>query len=1291
MKKIIRIGILGVIALLLFTSCDLSAFIENEEGHKHTYSEEFTSDKTGHWHQSTCEHNLRKDFSSHSYGDFIKESEEYGYYLCEVCGYKKEVINEKPHEHTYDDYYTYDVNFHWKAANCGHDLKISQQAHKFGDFIKESDEFGYYICEVCGFKKDVVSGSTHEHTYNEIYNYNSNYHWKDANCGHDAQIDYNPHSYGEFVEETEFVGYYLCEECGYKKEVITEHEHTFDDFYSFDEEYHWMNSTCGCKKIKKDYETHNYGELITTSDVSGYYLCKDCNYKKEVVIEHEHTYVNVWGYDDYYHWKETTCGHTDANIYEPHSLICLSETDDKRVYECIECGYVFEEFKSVLTMEYSIGSKGQYVLTFSASNRHWLEINRINNIDTVVIKGNQVADYLISEIYIGSNIYKVDFFGEYNNLKKITFSSDVEELGDMIIYNCSESIEEIVFEGTAPKLGKGSLTLNGGKTVSVTIIGDYEELLFGGHPVVGNIPSDTTIPDLSIAEYGLATAIKATDLAKQLVELANIKDMEAFLYYPLETNIQHYKEIKEFTLELTKDCVTEEECIGTIYEYIVSNVVYSTEALSYSAYDVLMNNKAVCAGYVTLMHDMLASVGIISFYTRGATLGALDGYLVENIITKYDETNMTRENHAWLTVVKEDGSVSFYDPTWGGSLGDAYYDMDVNEIGNHVVTYELDFIEVIIDEINYTLFTQGIIQYLEGEYIYQVIDGRIMSSSSSEVYNDIIPVNFTVSISNDGYKSYGEKQLEGTVYNNGLIIYGGDFIPNMSKFANFDGRSFSASSVFEFIDIEKEYGNNIELVYDDIIIYDNCMYLVLSNGTLSLFAYLGDEENIVIPAYVNGMKVTWIGYNAFIDNNKIVNVTISEGIENISECAFMRCNNLETVNVPKSVVYFGGEVERQLFTNCPSLKEVNIDPNNQNFVSVDGNVYTKDMKTLLAYAALSNTAEFVVPEGVETIANYAFSSAKVGLIVLSESLKSINHHAFEYSCIEEIHIPANCEIADSAFYYSTYLRKVVIADGIEKIGDYAFANCQSLVEISLPSTLKRINQCMFLNCMSLYTLEIPNNVSHIDYMAFFESGLVSVVLPSSLMYIDSNSFECCYKLFEIYNHSNLNLVAGSSNYGFVAKNAINIFKNNEESQIVIKDEFLFYGDVLLSYVGFGATELILPSDINGQEYSLCEHTFWGESEIGWIGDNVWFINLCHPTINVNKVVLPEFITEIPEYAFAGCVNIKEITISNKLKKIGNHALGGVNLNKINFIGTEEEFRYSPLAYLYDIVEINYIS
>ena len=47
-KKIIRIGILGVIALLLFTSCDLSAFIENEEGHKHTYSEEFTSEKTGH-------------------------------------------------------------------------------------------------------------------------------------------------------------------------------------------------------------------------------------------------------------------------------------------------------------------------------------------------------------------------------------------------------------------------------------------------------------------------------------------------------------------------------------------------------------------------------------------------------------------------------------------------------------------------------------------------------------------------------------------------------------------------------------------------------------------------------------------------------------------------------------------------------------------------------------------------------------------------------------------------------------------------------------------------------------------------------------------------------------------------------------------------------------------------------------------------------------------------------------------------------------------------------------------
>ena len=56
-------------------------------------------------------------------------------YTCSVCGYvKKEAI--PVHTHTYSTNWTSDATSHWHAATCGHDVKSDEAAHTFDEGVK---------------------------------------------------------------------------------------------------------------------------------------------------------------------------------------------------------------------------------------------------------------------------------------------------------------------------------------------------------------------------------------------------------------------------------------------------------------------------------------------------------------------------------------------------------------------------------------------------------------------------------------------------------------------------------------------------------------------------------------------------------------------------------------------------------------------------------------------------------------------------------------------------------------------------------------------------------------------------------------------------------------------------------------------------------------------------------------------------------------------------------------------------------------------------------------------------
>ena len=288
------------------------------------------------------------------------------------------------------------------------------------------------------------------------------------------------------------------------------------------------------------------------------------------------------------------------------------------------------------------------------------------------------------------------------------------------------------------------------------------------------------------------------------------------------------------------------------------------------------------------------------------------------------------------------------------------------------------------------------------------------------------------------------------------------------------------------------------------------------------------------------------------------------------------------------------------------------------------------------------------------------------------------------------------------------IKKVIIPEGVEKIGAYAFAGLTQLEEVVLPSTLMSIEYGAFMNCTKLTKVTGIENVKLINKWAFQNCNLAGtisldsacaisdyafannryltdIILPETLQSIGAYAFSGDQRL------ANVTIKAHTVKYGAYAFYNCRALTSMSINTIVIP-EGMFAGCASLTELTIGADvssigELAFKStalssftvasgnsmfktqaegsyllSADGTTLVLVAPTVSGtftlnDANVTAIGNGAFSANT-----KINTIVIPS-VVKVNDYALYNCDHLRSVTLG-KLTYVGKYAFSGTAITAI---------------------------
>ncbi len=405
-----------------------------------------------------------------------------------------------------------------------------------------------------------------------------------------------------------------------------------------------------------------------------------------------------------------------------------------------------------------------------------------------------------------------------------------------------------------------------------------------------------------------------------------------------------------------------------------------------------------------------------------------------------------------------------------------------------------------------------------------------------------------------------------------------------------------------------------------------------------------------------------IAGNAFNGMEKLVKITLPEGVQNIGEYAFggnPKGTGLTEISLPASL----SEIGANAFRNAKSLAKVTI---GANVAYIGDNAFGGTAVSDLTYGAnaefgaqgpfrgLTAAATVTLGDNITAFPAKLFEEWTGLASVSLGGVTQLPANAFDgFENLATVALDDVTVLGDYAFR-GTALTEVTIPEGVTSIGNGVFANCTKLAKVNYnaadASAPNSANNA-FAGCTALASVVIGEGAAVPDY--FFQN-------LTSLTSADISKAES----IGISAFQNTSLTALST--GSVKEIGKSAFQGAKIAELTVGEALesigynAFAGNAELTKVIWNATAAETIYEASGAGLVRAIFNDCAKLATVEVGENVKSLPdyfLPNNTL-VTKINLPTGIESVGDSAFNGCTALAEISNANTLQTIGQDAFTG---------------------------------
>ena len=337
-----------------------------------------------------------------------------------------------------------------------------------------------------------------------------------------------------------------------------------------------------------------------------------------------------------------------------------------------------------------------------------------------------------------------------------------------------------------------------------------------------------------------------------------------------------------------------------------------------------------------------------------------------------------------------------------------------------------------------------------------------------------------------------------------------------------------------------------------------------------VFLQCENLETVNVPA---DAKLKTIKEDAFATNKNLkkFNFQGNCNLEAIKANAFANAESLESFNFPKTVT----EIGRNAFSGCTSMATATFAEDADIQVIGEG-----------AFADCGLTS-ISIPKKVQTIEREAFRNCKVlNKIDVTEFTTKIDPEAFKYcNNLTDINVSKKNEVYSSVDGYLLSKDKkellifppgkanskfTLLPPSIEKIGKFAFYDCQALTNVTIPNKVTTIGERAFGLCKNLNTITFlcdaminPSNINQLENTMSFDDGTQAAEMFKNITInvrkeiFSQYNAQAFYKKFKGIGQS---FTEGHEEYIAVSDNAVDMLSTKREDHTFVLPTSIKHGD-----------------------------------------------------------------------------------------------------------------------------------